>query len=80
MEFLLLWADNIDDALCAARHLAPKILGFIAAFVLFVVTGFALLLVPEVALAIIGLVLSASLVELIRRRRAALTHHDLDHD
>ena len=76
MEFLLLWADNIDDAVCAVRHLAPKILSVIAAFALFVLTGFALLLAPHVALAIIGLVLSASLVEHVRRRRAAHAHDD----
>lgn len=76
MEFLLLWADNVDDALCAVRHLAPKILSFVAAFALFALTGFALLLAPHVTLAIIALVLSASLVEHVRRRRAAHAHDD----
>ena len=71
MEFLLLWADNVDDAVGAARHLAPKILSFLAAFALFVLTGFALLLAPHATLALLGLVLSASLVEQVRRRRAA---------
>ncbi len=32
MEFLLLWADNLDDALGALRHLAPKILSFYCSF------------------------------------------------
>ena len=41
MEFLLLWADNLDDALGALRHLMPKIIGFLAAFALFAATGFA---------------------------------------
>lgn len=72
MEFLLLWADNVDDALGVLRHLAPKILSIIAAFALFVVTGFALILAPHATLAIIGLVLSAALIEHVRRRRAAL--------
>lgn len=76
MEFLLLWADNLDDALGALRHLAPKILGFIAAFALFALTGFALVLAPQATLAVIGLVLSASLIEAVRRRRAALAHDD----
>ena len=76
MEFMLLWADDLDDALCALRHLAPKILGFLAAFVLFAVTGFALVLAPQATLAAIGLVLSASLVEGIRRRRRATTSND----
>ena len=73
MEFLLLWADNLDDALGALRHLAPKILGFIAAFALFACTGFALVLAPEAALGVIGLVMSATLIEGVRRRRAAIT-------
>lgn len=76
MEFLLLWADNLDDALGALRHLAPKILGFIAAFALFTATGFALVLAPQAALGIIGLILSASLIEGLRRRRTALGSTD----
>jgi hypothetical protein len=76
MEFLLLWADNVDDALGAMRHLAPKILSFFAAFALFALTGFALLLEPPVTLAVIGLVLSATLIEHVRRRRAALANDD----
>lgn len=76
MEFLLLWADNVDDALGALRHLAPKILSFVAAFALFALTGFALLLAPQATLAVIGLVLSASLVEHVRRRRTAATATD----
>lgn len=72
MEFLLLWVDDLDDALGALRHLAPKILGFVAAFALFAATGFALVLAPHATLAAIGLVLSASLIEHVRRRRAML--------
>jgi len=73
MEFLLLWADNLDDALGALRHLAPKILGFIAAFALFAATGFALVLAPQAALGVIGLIMSASLIEAVRRRRNAIS-------
>jgi hypothetical protein len=76
MEFLLLWWDNLDDALCATRHLAPKILGFLLAFALFALTGFALLLAPQATLAAIGLMLSASLYDYWRRRRAALANDD----
>jgi hypothetical protein len=76
MEFLLLWADNLDDALGALRHLAPKILGFIAAFALFAATGFALVLAPQAALGVIGLIMSVSLFEGLRRRRAALDSTD----
>ncbi len=70
MEFLLLWADNLDDALHALRHLIPKLLGLTLALSLFVATGFALVRSPHIALGAIGLVLSASLIEAIRRRRA----------
>ena len=76
MEFLLLWADNLDDALCALRHLAPKILSFVAAFVLFGATGFALVMAPEVTLAAIGLVMSATLIEGARRRRTSAVSND----
>ncbi|MDY6948768.1 MAG: hypothetical protein SXG53_23995 [Pseudomonadota bacterium] len=76
MEFLLLWADNLDDALGALRHLAPKILSFLAAFALFALTGFALVLAPHATLGVIGLVLSASLLEHLRRRRTALANDD----
>lgn len=69
MEFLLLWIDDLDDALGALRHLAPKLLGFLAALFLFAATGVALLLAPETTLAVVGVVLSASLFESVRRRR-----------
>jgi len=71
MEFLLLWIDDLDDALGALRHLAPKILGFVLAIVLFAATGFALTLAPGATLACAGFVLSASLIDRVRRRR----HH-----
>jgi hypothetical protein len=69
MEFLLLWIDDLDDALGALRHLAPKILGFVLAIVLFAATGFALTLAPQATLACAGFVLSASLIDRVRRRR-----------
>lgn len=72
MEFLLLWADEIDDALGALRHLASRVLGFIAALALFAATGFALVLAPQATLAGIALILSASLFETIRRRRTRI--------
>lgn len=70
MEFLLLWADNFDDAVHAVRHLAPKLLALLFAASLFALTGFALIRSPHITLGCIGLVLSASLVETLRRRRA----------
>jgi len=69
MEFLLLWADNFDDAIHALRHLAPKILALLLAFSLFALTGIALIHSPNGALAALGLVLSAGLVEAVRRRK-----------
>lgn len=69
MEFLLLWIDELDDALGALRHLAPKILGFIVAAALFAGTCVALVRAPQIALVTIAFVLSASLVESYRRRR-----------
>jgi hypothetical protein len=70
MEFLLLWIDDLDDAFGALRHLGPKILGFLLAVLLFAATGFALTLAPQATLAAVGLVLSASLLQAVRRRRA----------
>lgn len=43
MEFLLLWADEIDDALGAARHLGRKIFGALAAIAMLAAAGFGLL-------------------------------------
>lgn len=68
MEFMLLWIDELDDAIGALRHLAPKILGFLAASALFAATGFALVLAPHVALIVLAVALSASLLEVIRRK------------
>lgn len=69
MEFLLLWVDEFDDVVGAARHLAPKILGFLFALALFVATVLAFSLAPNAMLGVVGLALSASLVEAARRRR-----------
>jgi hypothetical protein len=70
MEFLLQWADELDDALAVLRHYASRILGLIVALALFAATGFALILVPHITLAVFALVLSATLFESLRRRRA----------
>jgi Flp pilus assembly protein TadB len=69
MEFLLLWIDELDDALGALRHLAPKIAGFCLAVALFALTGFALVVAPHTTLAIAGVVLTATLFEFARKRR-----------
>lgn len=72
MEFLLLWIDELDDAVGALRHLAPKALGLICAALLFVGTVVAFGLAPQLTLGVFAVVLSATLVEAARRRRAAL--------
>jgi hypothetical protein len=72
MEFFLLWADDLDDALGAARHLAPKILSLIVALALFAATGFALVHATQATLGGVALFLCATLLEMIRRRRVRL--------
>jgi membrane protein implicated in regulation of membrane protease activity len=69
MEFLLLWVDELDDAIGALRHLAPQILGFLAATAMFVATGAAVVLAPQVTLAVAAIVSCVSLLEVARRRR-----------
>ena len=76
MEFLLLWADDLDDAMGALRHLAPRLLGLFIALGLFAATGLALLWAPQLALATLAVVLSASLFETVRRRRAPRRQDD----
>jgi formate/nitrite transporter FocA (FNT family) len=69
MEFMLLWMDNLDDVLCALRHLAPKIFGFLFAVAMFVATGFALIVSTHFTLALIAVTSSIALLETTRRRR-----------
>ncbi len=70
MEFLLLWVDEMDDALGALRHLAPRIAGLLLALALFAASGFGLALAPHVTLAALSVLLSASLLEVGRRHLA----------
>ncbi len=76
MEFMLQWADDLDDALGVLRHYAPRVLGLLIALTLFAATGFALLHAPQAALAGLALLLSVTLIELLRRRRLGLDAHD----
>lgn len=69
MEFLLQWADDLDDAMHALRHLLPSIVGFLVALALFAATGAALVLAPHVAVPVAAVGASASLFEMARRRR-----------
>jgi hypothetical protein len=70
MEFLLLWADELDDALGALRHLWPQLVDFVLATLLFVMTGFGLVLATQTTLIGVIVLLSAMLLELLRQRRA----------
>jgi hypothetical protein len=72
MEFLLQWADDLDDALAVLRHYAPRILGLSAALAMFAATGFALVQAPHVTLAAFAVISSATLFETLRRRRARI--------
>jgi hypothetical protein len=72
MEFLLLWVDDLDDAIGAVRHLLPTILGFLFALALFAATCAALIIAPHATLGILALMLSASLFEAARRRRTRM--------
>jgi hypothetical protein len=74
MEFLLLWVDDLDDAIGALRHLAPRILGLLFAIALFAATGFALVAAPHVTLPVLAVVGGASIIEVGRRRFRALNH------
>jgi len=78
MEILLLWADELDDALAVLRHYAARILGLFVAIALFAATGFALMYAPHVTLAVFAVVLSATLFEALRRRiaRVSSEHND----
>jgi hypothetical protein len=69
MEFMLLWWDNLDDALCALRHLAPSILGFIVAIALFAATAVALVTSPQTTLSILAVTSSVAMFDIVRRRR-----------
>jgi hypothetical protein len=69
MEFLLLWVDDLDDAIGALRHLLPTIFAFLFAVALFVATGFALVMAPQMTLGVLALALSTVLLDAARRRR-----------
>jgi hypothetical protein len=72
MEFLLLWVDDLDDAVAALRHLAPKIVGFLVAVALFAATGLALVVAPQVTLTVLAVAGCTALLELGRRRMRSL--------
>lgn len=75
MEFLLLWADDLDDVLGVLRHLSPRVLPWLAALALFALAGVTLVRAPHLALTAIALILGACLlVEAVRRRLAGAAY------
>ncbi|HEX2495145.1 MAG TPA: hypothetical protein VHK24_15340 [Steroidobacter sp.] len=75
MEFLLLWADELDDAIAAARHLTPRILGVLAAIGSLAAAAFALMPAPRLLLGALALALAATVMQLVRRRRTPFGPH-----
>jgi hypothetical protein len=69
MEFLLLWADELDDALGALRHLWPQVVDFLTATLLFAMTGFGLMLATQATVFAVVAVVAATLLEVSRHRR-----------
>lgn len=67
MENLLLVLDEFDDAVATARHLAPRLLGFLAALALFSLTVLSFLLLPKVTLVAAGVLMSIVLIERFAR-------------
>lgn len=70
MEIFLLWMDDLDDAAVALWTLLPRALGFLAAVVVFIATGFACLRLPALAVPSVALLLLATLIYRARRRPA----------
>ena len=68
MEFLLLWADDLDDVLGALRHLWPQVVDFITATLLFVTTVFGLMLATQATVFAVVALLAAAMLEMSRRR------------
>ncbi|HEY8539666.1 MAG TPA: hypothetical protein VIL28_12425 [Steroidobacteraceae bacterium] len=55
MEFLLLWIDELDDAVGMLRHLAPKILAFLGTVGVLAGAVFAVRWVPQASAAVLNL-------------------------
>ena len=68
MENLLLVLDEIDDAVGAARHIAPYLFGFLFAIALFCATVMAFLYIPRVTVACVGVSFSILLIDRCVRR------------
>jgi hypothetical protein len=71
MENLLLVLDEVDDVVGIARHLAPRLLGFLAALVLFTLTVLIFLFLPKIALAVLAILLSVALIDRVGKRGLA---------
>lgn len=85
MEFLLQWADDLDDALSALGHMAPRVTGAIIGVVMLVASVLSLVLLPAgPALTVIASLLCLSMGGMLyvrhrlrTARRAALLRQGL---
>jgi hypothetical protein len=68
MENLLLVLDDLDDVVGAARHLAPRLLGLMAALALFGLTVMCFLLAPWITVGALGVLLAVVLLDRVGRR------------
>jgi hypothetical protein len=68
MEDLLLVLDELDDAVATARHMSPRLLGFVVALLLFALTVMSFVFLPKFTLAAVGVLLSIVLIERVCRR------------
>ncbi len=66
MENILLVLDEVDDIVATARHLAPRLLGFLAALAVFGLTVLSFLFLPKLTLGALGVLLSVALIERAR--------------
>ena len=66
MDNILLVLDEVDDIVATARHLAPRLLGFLAALAVFGLTVLSFLFLPKLTLGALGVLLSVALIERAR--------------
>jgi hypothetical protein len=55
MEILLLWIDELDDAVGVLRHLAPKLLAFLGTVAVLAGAAYAVRWVPQASAAVLNL-------------------------
>ena len=72
MEIFLQIYDDLDDLGGVVGLLWRRVAGFLVACAAFVATGALCVLVPQLLVAVVGVGLSAALVEAARQRRTLL--------